>query len=230
MSDKIITRLQLQQKNKERVNVFLNEEYAFSLELMLAAGLKKGQTLTEAEIAPLQAEDESKRTYAAALNFLGERARSQKEVEQRLQQREFSPAAIQQTMERLQREGYLSDVNFGQQWVANRQRFRPRSERALRYELRRKGMDATLIDEVLEEAEIDEDAAAWAAIESKLARWAGLERGQFSQKAGGFLARRGFGHGVARRVIERAWAQVNAQEDDEHKAVDDTADNEVEDA
>ena len=226
MSDKIITRLQLQQKNKERVNVFLNEEYAFSLELMLAAGLKKGQPLTEAEIAALQTEDEGKRAYTAALNFLGERARSRKEVEQRLHQREFSPAAIQPTLERLQREGYLNDANFGQQWVENRQRFRPRSERALRYELRRKGMDTTLIDEVLEEAEIDEDGAAWAAIEPKMARWAKLERGQFIQKAGGFLARRGFGHGVARRVIERAWAQVNGQANTE----DDRIDNEAEDA
>ena len=226
----MITRLQLQQKNKERVNVFINEEYAFSLELILAAGLKKGQALTEVEIATLQAEDEGKRTYTAAINFLGQRTRSRKEVEQRLQQREFSPESIQQTLERLQREGYLNDASFGQQWVANRQHFRPRSERALRYELRRKGMDATVIDEVLEEAEIDEDAAAWAAIETKMARWAELERGQFIQKAGGFLARRGFGHGVARRVIERAWAQVNEQGNDENTAVDDRTDDEVEDA
>lgn len=207
----IITRLQLQQKNKERVNVFLNEEYAFSLDLMLAAGLKKGQSLTATEMAALQAEDEGKRAYAAALNFLGQRARSQTEVEQRLQQRDFSAPAIAQTLERLQREGYLNDATFGQQWVANRQRFRPRSERALRYELRRKGMDTTLVDEVIEEAAIDEDAAAWTALEPKLPRWQGLDRGQFIQKAGGFLARRGFGHAVARRVIDRAWAAANDQ-------------------
>jgi regulatory protein len=206
---KIITRLQIQQKNKERVNIFLDEEYAFSLELMLAAGLRKGQQLTEAEIAALQAEDERKRTYAAALTFLGQRVRSRAEVEQRLQQREFTPEAIERTMTRLQQEGYLDDATFGQQWVSNRQRFRPRSERALRYELRRKGMDNTLIDEVLQEAEIDEDAAAWTAIAPKVARWQGLERAQFIQKAGGFLARRGFGHEVARRVIDRAWNQRN---------------------
>ncbi len=215
MSDKIITRLQIQQKNKERVNVFLNEEYAFSLELMLATGLRKGQTLTEAEIAALQATDEGKRAYAAALNFLGQRARSQAEVAQRLQQREFSEAAIAQTMARLQQDGYLNDVSFGQQWVANRQLFRPRSERALRYELRRKGMDTTHINEVLEDAEIDEDAAAWTALEPKMARWAELERAQFIQKAGGFLARRGFGHSVARRALDRAWAQLNRETDDD---------------
>ncbi len=211
MTHKTITRLQIQQKNKERVNIFLDEEYAFSLELMLAAGLRKGQQLTEAEITALQADDERKRAYAAALTFLGQRVRSQTEVAQRLEQREFTPEAIAQTLARLQQEGYLDDTTFGQQWVANRQRFRPRSERALRYELRRKGMENSLIDEVIQEAEIDEDAAAWAALQPKIARWQGLERAQFSQKAGGFLARRGFGHEVARRVIDRAW---NGRNDD----------------
>ena len=211
MTHKTITRLKIQQKNKERVNIFLDEEYAFSLELMLAAGLRKGQQLTEAEITALQADDERKRAYAAALTFLGQRVRSQTEVAQRLEQREFTPEAIAQTLARLQQEGYLDDTTFGQQWVANRQRFRPRSERALRYELRRKGMENSLIDEVIQEAEIDEDAAAWAALQPKIARWQGLERAQFSQKAGGFLARRGFGHEVARRVIDRAW---NGRNDD----------------
>jgi len=222
MSDKIITRLQIQQKNKERVNVFLNEEYAFSLELMMATGLRKGQTLTDADIAALQATNEGKRAYAAALNFLGQRARSQAEVVQRLHQREFSETAIEQTMARLQQDGYLNDVSFGQQWVANRQLFRPRSERALRYELRRKGMDTTHINEVLEEAQIDEDAAAWIALEPKITRWAELERVQFMQKAGGFLARRGFGHSVARRALDRAWAQINHEPDDPETDNDET--------
>ncbi|MFZ4657171.1 MAG: regulatory protein RecX [Caldilineaceae bacterium] len=224
---KIITRLQIQQKNKERVNIFLDEEYAFSLELMLAAGLRKGQQLTEAEIATLQADDERKRAYAAALTFLGQRVRSQTEVAQRLEQREFTPEAIAQTLARLQQEGYLDDTTFGQQWVANRQRFRPRSERALRYELRRKGMETSLIDEVIQEAEIDEDAVAWAALQPKIARWQGLERAQFSQKAGGFLARRGFGHEVARRVIDRAW---NGRNDDPSTRDLDELTNETEDA
>ena len=82
-----ITRLQIQKKNKERVNVFLNDEYAFSLALSLAMGLKKGQVLSPAEVTALLANDEMKRAYAAALNLLGYRARSVTEIEQRLKQR-----------------------------------------------------------------------------------------------------------------------------------------------
>ncbi|MCB0122188.1 MAG: RecX family transcriptional regulator, partial [Caldilineaceae bacterium] len=210
-----ITRLQIQKKNKERVNVYVNGEYAFSLALSLAMGLKKGQELSAAEVKTLQADDEVKLAYAAALNLLGYRARSITEVAQRLEQREFSEQAITQTTERLLREGYLNDTSFGQAWIESRQRSSPRSERALRYELRRKGVEPEVIDEVLEHVEIDEEGAAWTALEPKLDRWHDLESFSFRQKAGSFLARRGFGHDVVRPVLERAWAAMHAADEEE---------------
>ena len=208
-----ISRLQLQKKNKERVNLFLNDEYAFSLALSLAMGLKKGQVLTPAEVTALQADDEIKRAYAAALNLLGYRARSTTEVEQRLRQRDFSERSIAQTIERLLREGYLNDTDFGHAWIESRLRASPRSTRALRYELRRKGVDTEVIEEVLEQVEIDEEGAAWRAIESKLDRWRDLEQFPFRQKVSSFLARRGFGHDVVRPVVERAWQELHAEDE-----------------
>ncbi|MCB0190184.1 MAG: RecX family transcriptional regulator, partial [Caldilineaceae bacterium] len=202
-------RLQIQKKNKERANIFLNGDYAFSLALSLAMGLKKEQMLSAAEVKALLADDEVKRAYAAAVNLLGYRARSTSEVAQRLQQRAFSERAITQTTERLLREGYLNDAQFGQAWVESRQRSSPRSERALRYELQRKGVDRELIEELFEEVEVDEESAAWHAIEPKLARWHDLEHFQFRQKVGSFLARRGFGHEVVRTVVERAWQEAH---------------------
>ena len=40
-----ITRLQIQKNNKERVNVFLDDEYAFAVALDIAVELRKGQEL-----------------------------------------------------------------------------------------------------------------------------------------------------------------------------------------
>jgi len=53
----VITALEAQKRNKERVNIYIDGQYAFSLTLMEAARLKKGQSLTEAEVAALQGED-----------------------------------------------------------------------------------------------------------------------------------------------------------------------------
>ena len=52
-----ITALEVQKHDKERVSVFLEGEYAFSLTLIEAARLHKGQTLSDEEIAALQASD-----------------------------------------------------------------------------------------------------------------------------------------------------------------------------
>lgn len=208
-----ITRLQIQKKNKERVNVFLNEEYAFSLALSLAMGLKKGQMLSTADVKTLQADDEVKRAYAAAVNLLGYRARSIAEVAQRLKQRKFGKRAINATTERLEREGYLNDNSFGQAWIESRQRSSPRSARALRYELQRKGVDREVIEELFAEVELDEENAAWHALQPKLERWRALDNFQFRQKAGSFLARRGFGHDIVRPVVERAWSKLHTEDE-----------------
>jgi regulatory protein len=204
-----ITALQLQQRNKERVNVFLDGEFAFALSMMRAAQLRKGQELTESEIEALQAEDERNTAYQKAVRFLGHRPRSQREVEQRLAAKGFTPEQIAYVVQRLREEGYLDDEAFAQYWRENRDQFRPRSARALRYELRQKGVDKQVIDETL--ADADDEAAAWAAVEPKLGRWQDLEQAAFERKVMGFLARRGFGHDVVRRTMKRAWTEFGRQ-------------------
>ena len=76
---------------------------------------------------------------------------------------------------------------------------------ALRYELRQKGVANETIDAALEEQ--DEERAAWAALASKLDRWATLEQAEFEQKVMGYLARRGFRYDVSREVSQAAWRQ-----------------------
>jgi regulatory protein len=207
----VITALQLQKQNKERVNVFLDGKYAFAVQLMLAAGLQKGQQLTPAEIEALQNEDEQQRAYASALHFLGHRPRSAAEVKEHLQAKQLPPMTIAYVIQRLADEKYVDDEAFAQYWRENRERFRPRGARALRYELRQKGIEKTVIDDAL--GGMDEEAGAWAALEPKLARWATLDKAAFASKVFGHLARRGFSHEVARSVTKRAWAALGKQGD-----------------
>ena len=80
-----ITTLKFQKKNKERVNVYLDGKYAFSLQAILAARLHKGQTLSDEEIEGLLQEDAFQKAYDKTLNFLTYRPRSRAEVRRYLQ-------------------------------------------------------------------------------------------------------------------------------------------------
>jgi regulatory protein len=74
--------------------------------------------------------------------------------------------------------------------------------RALRYELRQKGLASEVINQAV--TGIDEESAAWAAVEPKLSRWAALEPSELNAKVMSFLARRGFSFEIVRRVCRRA--------------------------
>ncbi len=108
---------------------------------------------------------------------------------------------------RLVEHHYLDDEEFARYWLENRNRFRPRSAKAIRYELRQKGVDREAIEAALEG--MDEDDAAWDAATSKLDRWRNLPEDEFEHKLSGFLARRGFGFATVRRTVQRAWRKLS---------------------
>ncbi len=205
-----ITALKIQKRNKERVNLFLDDEYAFSLTVLLAATLKKGQYLSDAEIEQLKYSDERRKAYNHAIRFLGFRSRSQTEMERYLHDKGYSPDVVTDTVNRLLHEQYLDDEAFARSWLENRERFRPRGQQALRYELKQKGIADEVIETVL--ADLDEETLAWTAVEGKLRLWRNLEKVDFKKKVMGFLSRRGFDYEVSHRVLNRAWEWLHSSE------------------
>jgi regulatory protein len=210
-----VTRLQIQKKSKERVNVFLDGEFAFGVSLDIAVELRKGQVLDAADVARLRDADTLTQAYQRAVRYLGVRPRSQAEIERYLRGKEYDEGVIAATVARLLTQGYLDDAAFAQYWRENRDRFRPRSAAALRAELRQKGVDRADVDEAL--TGLDEETAAWAAVAGKLARWEALPPDEFTQKVTAFLGRRGFSYAIIRAVCRRARSEreeTGAADDD----------------
>ena len=202
-----ITAIEPQQKNPQRVNVYLNGEFVFGLAAIVAAWLKVGQELSEEKIASLKAEDEREVTYRKALHYLSYRPRSSAEVRQNLTKRGVSESLTEETVNRLLSAGLVNDETFARAWVENRNAFRPRSQSALQMELRRKGLSDETIQSVLDE-QVDEEALAFVAARKYARRLASLEWPEFRQKLGGFLARRGFSYTTLAPVVSEVWKET----------------------
>jgi len=209
---KKITAIEVQKKNPNRVNIYLDDQFAFGLSRIVAAWLSIGQILSDEKIAVLQADDAREVAMQKALRFLGYRPRSLQEVRANLEKHEIPEAVIDATLKRLQENGLLNDKEFAQAWVENRNMFRPRSRRALSMELRRKGLDDELVRDVLDE-NVDEDALALEAARKYARKVQGLEWQDFRQKLGGFLGRRGFSYGVTAQVLREIWAELHPSGD-----------------
>jgi regulatory protein len=87
----------------------------------------------------------------AAARFLEARPRSVSEVRRRLGRAGYRSELVEGAIVRLGELGFLDDEAFGRAWVESRDRARPRGEIALRRELSLKGVDRSIVNDLLEE-------------------------------------------------------------------------------
>ncbi len=206
---KKITAIETQKKNPNRVNIYLDDEFAFGLSRIVAAWLSTGQSLSDEKMIALQTEDACEVAMQKALFFLGFRARSTQEVRKNLEKHEIPEAVIELTIERLKENKLLNDEDFARAWVENRNTFRPRSRRVMAMELNRKGLDREIVQEVLKDT-TGEDVLAMEAARKYLRKVQALAWQEFRQKLGGFLGRRGFSYDVCAPVVRSLWNELHS--------------------
>ena len=205
-----ITALVVQKRNPNRVNIYLDGEYAFGVARIVAAWLRVGAELDEKKIEQLQVEDARERALQQDMLFLSYRARSESEIRKNLLKHEIPESVIELTLERLRQDGLANDNEFAQTWVENRSTFRPRSRRMLAMELRQKGLDDESTKAAL--AKVDDEPLAYEAANKRAARFKDLEWSEFRKKLSEFLARRGFSYSVIAPVVTRIWNETHNQE------------------
>jgi len=210
-----ITALTVQKKNRDRVNVYLDGRFAFGLAAIEAARLRRGQTLSDDEIAALQNRDEVQKAHESALRYLDYRPRSTDEIRRHLMKsKDVAPEVMDEVVERLTSVGLLDDRAFARYWLENRSDFSPRGERALRLELRQKGVPGDIIAEVLSESH-NEDEAAYRAAMAQARKVRTTDPVEFRRKMEAHLARRGFSYDTAREAVARAWSELQPSEEKE---------------
>ena len=116
----------------------------------MTAGPRRRESFAEGRERRASVDDPGAVLEAAA-RFLEARSRSVAEVRRRLSGAGYRPDLVEGAIERLRELGMLDDEAFARAWVESRDRSRPRGERAIRAELRLKGVDRTSIDLVLGE-------------------------------------------------------------------------------
>lgn len=144
--------------------------------------------------------------YLAALRLLTGQDYTGAALRRKLQMKRFSAEEAQQTVDRLILEGYLQDQRYAERFVAAARQSGRYVGCRLRQELRRRGVSADLIDQVLQALPGDDNEleAARNLVER---RYAGFDpqtadERQFRRIAG-FLQRRGYRSGLIRQLFEK---------------------------
>jgi regulatory protein len=193
------------QKTRKRVSVYLDGKFGFGIDLesLVRFKLRVEKELTEAEVKKIVKEAEFQKVYAKVLRFASLRPRSEKEFRQWLRKYKVHKSLYRELFRKLKRLDFLNDRKFSFWWVGQRMDFRPKSKRMLYYELKNKGIEKDIIDEVISELKIDEVQVALALVEKKKSRWEKMGGFEARKRISDFLARRGFGWDVIKEVVKK---------------------------
>ncbi len=195
-----VTALKQQVRNKRRISVFLDGEFAFGVPDIVAATLRVDQELSQADIDDLQGRATIEVAKQSAMRFISYRPRSSAEVRNNLKKKAYEPDVIDVVIDWLPTVHMLDDFEFARYWIDQRETFKPRSRMVLAMELNQKGVPRAIIDEVI--GDVNEVESAYRAAEKRKGRWESLPEDQFRLKMYRYLQSRGFNYGVAREVMD----------------------------
>jgi regulatory protein len=189
------------QERRDRYNLYSEEGFVASLapDTLLEAGVSVGVEVTSQQLAAWQQQDQASQALAKAYDLLSRRPHSVGELCDKLRRKEFAESDISDTVERLTKVGYLDDRPFTERWVA--ERGGTRGKHLLRAELAKKGVDRTIVDEVL--GGQDSDSSEIINLIAKRApRYAGKDAFEFRQKITQYLAGRGYGYDDIKTALQ----------------------------
>ncbi|MBP1155931.1 MULTISPECIES: RecX family transcriptional regulator [unclassified Paenibacillus] len=211
----VITKIEQQQRSRQRYNLYIDEKFAFSVheDVLVKHRLLKGEVVDASQLQKILYEEEVNKAYLDAIRLLSSRLRSEHEMLTRLKQKGYSPEVSQVTIERLRKEGYLNDTLFAEQLTKQRLKSQKKGSRWIKQELQHKGINKEQISEAMEQ--VDEETEYQMAYSLTIKRYgAELEKdaSKARRKIVGFLQRRGYPGSVVSKVLSRL--PVQGQEDE----------------
>ena len=213
-----ITSLEPQVNNPERINLYVDGRFLLGVNaaIVLQMGLRLDQELSPSQLDLLQSEEAEQRAVDRALNYLSYRPRSREEVRRYLRRKETPPEIIEAALARLDRLDFVNDRTFAGFWIESREQFSPRGARALKNELRMKGVERDVVDEMVND-EQDEERALRAGRKKAMAlvNAPNIDYAAFRNRLGSFLQRRGFGYQVTTRTVRALWKELKEETGEE---------------
>ena len=199
-------------RERGRLRVIINDDS----EVLVPLSLFRERPLTVGEPIDMEEYDQwlLLRQYRHALDravaFLAGRARSRREMEERLLRSGYRPCTVEMVLYKLEKEGLLDDADFARQWVDARSARRMGRGR-IAQELRRKGVSAREAEEALEGLSEEEQLeGAIVLVEKAMARTpSGEDPRKTAARITAMLARRGYDYDTAREDISRVLEDIH---------------------
>ena len=179
--------------------VFLSDGSSFLLHGSDADAVSLSAQIDELLFSFLQSRSEAYAAYAKGFSLCARREHSVTQLKQKLYQRGFSQAAVEDAAIRLEQARALDDVRYAQVWLRSQIRRKRASRAVLAAKLAEAGVSQRIVAEALEELYSSEiELASLANAFEKLNRKPRMTREKFMAA----LTRRGFSYKSIKKILD----------------------------
>lgn len=200
-----ITKIEIQKRNKERVNLFLDGEYAFSLslELMYKEGLKVNQEVDINILKALAKKESYIRCKESALRIIERNYKTEKEVRDKLKLKGYEEDDIDSSIEFLKNYNFLNDYNYTKAFIKDK--INIQGSQKIKYNLIKKGISKEIVQEQLSSINKDDEKITALNIAKKklnIIKKSENDEYKISGKLYRFLISKGYGYDVVKEVVK----------------------------
>lgn len=195
-----ITELKQGVRNPDRVNVFVDSKFSFSLDIsqVVDFGIKVGMEISAEDLAEFKKASEFGKLYQRALEWVLSRPHSKKELYdylyKKIYEKKLDKNYINKIIEKLEDKNYINDEKFAEWYVENRFLKKGISLKRLKMELLKKGISKEIIEEVLADSGRND--------EEELKKMIAKKRSKYDdEKLTAYLCRQGFSYDLVRELV-----------------------------
>ncbi len=197
---KKVTKIEVQQKNKKRVSVYLDGEFFLGMDYftLLSQRIKVGQEIDEEKIAEIVFEVEYSSAYEKALGYVSKMMRTKMQMIIYLKNKGYDGKIIAKVIDKLIELGLIDDENFAKKFINEKKG--SAGKKKLEFDLKQKGVKAEIIDAELEKIEDEFEACYFVA--KKKVKDKPLDQKE-KDRCYRYVLSRGFSWETAKAVVER---------------------------
>ena len=201
----IITKIEQQKNNEDRVNIYVNGEFftAIFKELVFTFNLKKGDEIDENNLKSILSDEMYLKAKNKALNILSKADQSEKKIREKLST-DFEENTIDKVIEFLKRNNFINDNLLAQKIVNTNLNLNKCGKNRIKQNLYNKGIDSSTINKAI--SDIDNEAEFGNAMylaKKRYERIKNEDKRKIYQKLSQHLAYKGFNYDIIKRVLNK---------------------------
>lgn len=201
----IITKIEAQKKNQERVNIYVDDEFFMAIfkELVFTFNLKKGDTIDKDNLESILRNEMFIKAKNKALNILSKADQSENKIKEKLST-DFEEDVIEDVLEFLRKYNFINDELLAQKIVNTNINLNKCGKNKIKQNLYNKGINRETISEAINDIDYDtEFENAMYLAKKRYERVKNEDKRKIYQKISQHLAYKGFNYEIIKRVLNK---------------------------